>query len=455
MKNRNCYRFNKKISRDSKAVLIALFLIISLASASFAARYMERLDRGVVAVRVNASSVYVGWRMFGTDPAGISFNVYRSGVKVNATPITTSTNYTDSTTATGIYTVRPIIGGVEQADSDSATLWAQNYLTIPLSPPPTETMPDGTTCTYSASDCSVGDVDGDGKYEIIMKWDPSNAKDNSQSGYTGDVFLDAYKLNGTRLWRIDLGRNIRAGAHYTQFMVFDLDSDGKAEVVCKTAPGTMDSSGSYLSMGPAATDNDSTDYRSTAGYVLTGPEYLTVFNGQTGREMATVNYNPPRGTVSAWGDTYGNRVDRFLACIAYLDGVHPSVVMCRGYYTRTVLVAYDWNGTALTQRWIFDSNTAGNTAYAGQGNHNLSVGDVDGDGRDEIIYGACAIDDNGKGLYTTGLGHGDASHLGKMNPDIAGLQVVACHAPSCIGCSRVYPHIRDCRGIAVFSAAGI
>jgi rhamnogalacturonan endolyase len=430
MNYRNCYRLNEKSSREIKAVLIALFLVISLASASFAARYMERLDRGVVAVRVNASSVYVGWRMFGTDPAGISFNVYRSGVKVNAAPITTSTNYTDSTTATGTYTVRSVIGGVEQADSETATVLAQPYLTIPLSPPLTETMPDGTTCTYSAGDCSVGDVDGDGEYEIIMKWDPSNQKDNSQSGYTGDVFLDAYKLSGTRLWRIDLGRNIRAGAHYTQFMVADLDSDGKAEVVCKTAPGTMDSSGSYLSKGPAATDDDSADYRSTAGYILTGPEYLTVFNGQTGREMATVNYNPPRGTVSAWGDNYGNRVDRFLACIAYLDGVHPSVVMCRGYYTRTTLAAWDWNGTSLTQRWFFDSDTAGSPYAAhvnGLGNHNLSVGDVNGDGKDEIIYGPIAIDSNGKAMYDTMLGHGDAIHLGKLVPDRPGLQVWAIH----------------------------
>jgi hypothetical protein len=210
-------------------------------------------------------------------------------------------------------------------------------------------------------------------------------------------------------------------------MVFDLDSDGKAELVCKTAPGTMDASGAYLSKGPAAADDDSADYRNTAGYILSGPEYLTVFNGLSGKEMATVNYNPPRGTVSSWGDNYGNRVDRFLACVAYLDGVHPSVVMCRGYYTRMVLAAWDWNGSALTQRWVFDSNNAGNAAYYGMGNHNLSVADVDSDGKDEIIYGASAFDHDGKGMYTTGLGHGDAMHLGKFDPDRAGLQVWEIH----------------------------
>ncbi len=404
-----------------------LFFIIVCASSVFAARYMEKLNRGVVAVRVNASSVYVGWRMFGTDPADISFNVYRGGVKVNVNPIINSTNFTDATTASSTYYVRSIIGGVEQAPSETATLWSTQYKTIPIIQPPMQTMPDGTTCTSTANDCSTGDLDGDGEYEIVLKWDPTNSKDNSQGGYTGDVFLDAYKLNGTRLWSIDLGRNIRAGAHYTQFQVYDLDSDGKAEVVCKTAPGTKDSSGAYLSMGPAASDNDATDYRNTSGYILSGPEYLTLFKGDTGREAYTMNYNPARGTVSSWGDNYGNRVDRFLACVAYLDGVRPSVVMCRGYYTRAVLVAYDWNGTALTQRWIFDSNTAGNVAYAGQGNHNLAVGDTDGDGKDEIVYGACAINDNGTGMYTTGLGHGDAGHLGKMDPDRAGLQYFQPH----------------------------
>jgi len=398
-----------------------------LASGLFAARYMEKLDRGVVAVRTGTNNVYVGWRMFASDPSNISFNVYRSGVKVNATPIVNSTNYNDATAANGTYTVRPVIGGTEQSDSETASVWPQFYMTIPMTPPDMQTMPDGVTCTYSANDCSTADLDGDGKYEIIVKWDPTNSKDNSQAGYTGEVFLDAYKLNGTRLWRINLGKNIRAGAHYTQFMVYDLNSDGKAELACKTAPGTKDSSGAFLSAGPAASDNDASDYRNTSGYILSGPEYLTVFNGETGREITTINYNPPRCTVSSWGDNYGNRVDRFLACVAYLDGTHPSLVMCRGYYTRAVLVAYDFNGTSLTQRWIFDSNSAGNAAYAGEGNHNLSVGDVDSDGKDEIIYGSCAINDNGTGMYATNLGHGDANHLGNMDPDRAGLEYFQPH----------------------------
>jgi len=255
----------------------------------------------------------------------------------------------------------------------------------------------------------------------VLKWEPNNAKDNSQSGYTDNVYLDAYKLNGTRLWRIDLGRNIRAGAHYTQFMVYDLDGDGKAEVACKTADGTRDGKGNVIG-------NPNADYRNSSGYILSGPEYLTVFDGQTGAAITTVDYDPPRGNVSSWGDNYGNRVDRFLACIAYLDGQRPSLVMCRGYYTRSVLVAWDFRNGRLTKRWVFDGNNY--SGYNGQGNHNLSVADVDGDGRDEIIYGACTIDDNGRGLYTSGLGHGDALHVGDLNPNRPGLEIWSCFESS-------------------------
>ncbi|MDD4970040.1 MAG: autotransporter-associated beta strand repeat-containing protein [Paludibacter sp.] len=388
---------------------------------------MEKLNRGLVAVRTSTTQVFLSWRVLGSDPDNIAFNLYRDGVKITSTPITTSSNYTDATSSGTTYMVKPVLNGVETGESNSAAIWSNNYFDINLNVPAAMTMPDGTTCTYSPCDCSVGDVDGDGEFEIVLKWDPSNAKDNSQSGYTGDVFLDVYKLNGTQLCRIDLGKNIRAGAHYTDFEVEDFDGDGKAEIACKTAPGTKDGLGNFLSKGPAATDDDAADYRTTAGYILTGPEYLTVFSGLTGAELATVNYNPPRGTVSAWGDSYGNRVDRFLACTAYLDGLHPSIVMCRGYYTRAVLAAWDFKNGALTQRWVYDSNTPNGANANGQGNHNLSVGDIDDDGKDEIVYGASAFDDDGKCLYSTGLGHGDAMHMTDLDPDRKGLEVWEVH----------------------------
>jgi rhamnogalacturonan endolyase len=380
---------------------------------------MERLNRGVVAVRTNAGN-YVGWRLLGFEAANTGFDVYRDGSKINDAPITSSTNYVDAEGgADAEYSVRAIANGIETS-SETASTWAEQYLEIPLQIPAGGMTPSGEAYTYSANDASIGDVDGDGEYEIILKWDPSNAKDNSQSGYTGNVYLDAYRLDGMRLWRIDLGRNIRAGAHYTQFMVYDFDGDGRAEVACKTSDGSRDGQGNLV-VPEGGTPNANADYRNASGYVLTGNEYLTVFDGLTGAELATVDYVPARGNVSSWGDDYGNRVDRFLWGVAYLDGERPSLVAARGYYTRTVIVAWDFREGALTRRWTFDRPN--NDAYSGQGDHSLSIADVDADGRQEIVYGAMTVDDNGMGLYSTGLGHGDALHVGDLDPSRPGLEV--------------------------------
>ncbi len=378
------------------------------------ARQMEKLGRGVISVHSSSGNL-VSWRLLGTEPITTGFNVYRSGTKLNASPITNSTNYLDSgAAANSSYTVRAVVNGVEQADSPAALQFGSGYLDVPLQVPAGGTTPDGVAYTYSANDASVGDLDGDGQYEFVVKWDPSNSKDNSQSGYTGNVYVDAYKLNGTRMWRIDLGRNIRAGAHYTQFQVYDYDGDGKAEVAMKTADGTVDGTGRLIG-------SSSADYRNSSGYVLSGPEYLTMFNGQSGAAMSTVNYDPPRGTVSDWGDSYGNRVDRFLAATAYLDGVRPSLIASRGYYTRTVIVAWDFRNGALVERWKFDSNTYG-SQYTGQGDHQLSIADVDADGKDEIIFGAMAVNDDGRPLWNTNMHHGDAMDVGDLDPGRPGLE---------------------------------
>lgn len=380
------------------------------------AKQMEKLDRGLVSVRSGSGNL-VSWRLLGTETSGVSFNLYRGATKVNSTPIAGATNWLDSGAAAGsAYTVRAVVNGAEQAASAPALHFAAGYLDVPIQAPPGGTTPTGEAYTYSANDAGVGDLDGDGRYEFVLKWDPSNSKDNSQSGYTGNVYLDAYTLTGARLWRVDLGRNIRAGAHYTQFQVYDYDGDGDAEVAAKTADGTRSGTGQVIG-------SSSADHRNSSGYVLAGPEYLTMFDGRTGAALSTVDYDPPRGTVSSWGDSYGNRVDRFLAATAYLDGQRPSLIMARGYYTRAVIAAWDFRDGTLRKRWTFDSNASGNGAAAGQGNHNLSVADVDGDGRQEIVYGAAAIDDNGRLLWSTGTGHGDALHVGDLDPARAGLEV--------------------------------
>ncbi|MEV0143614.1 MULTISPECIES: rhamnogalacturonan lyase [unclassified Nonomuraea] len=378
-----------------------------------AAKQMEDLDRGLVSVRSGSGNL-VSWRLLGTDPEGVTFNLYRGSTRIAS--LATATDHLDGgAAADASYTVRAVVGGVEQAASPSSLRFTGgSYLDVPIQPPSGGTTPDGVAYTYSANDAGVGDMDGDGQYEIVLKWDPSNAKDNSQSGYTGNVYVDAYRLNGTRLWRVDLGRNIRAGAHYTQFQVYDYDGDGRAEVAMKTADGTRDGAGAVIGSASA-------DHRNSSGYVLSGPEHLTMFDGLTGAARSTVSYDPPRGTVSSWGDSYGNRVDRFLAGTAYLDGERPSLIMARGYYTRSVIAAWDFRNGTLTKRWTFDSNSAG-SRWTGQGSHSLSVGDIDQDGRDEIVYGAMAVDDNGTGMWTTGTGHGDAQHLGDFDPARPGLE---------------------------------
>ena len=366
---------------------------------------MENLGRGVVAVRENPDKVNVSWRYLSRDPESQTFDVYRNGKKINKAPIVGSTFFTDCYKATSAttYEVRPSYGSL----SGSFTLPADaplGCLEIPLDTPELGVDIWGKEYFYNANDASLGDIDGDGEYEIILKWDPTNSHDNAHDGFTGPTYLDCYRLDGTKLWRINLGDNIRSGAHYTQFMVYDLDGDGCAEVVCKTADGTIDGTNRLIGDHKA-------DWRNMKGRVIAGPEYLTVFNGKTGEAMSTIDYEPARGQLKDWGDGYANRSERYLAAIAYLDGRHPSVVMCRGYYAKSALAAYDWDGKELKLRWIFDSATPGNEAYGGQGNHNLRVADVDGDGCDEIIYGQMAVDHDGTGLYSTGMYHGDAIHL--------------------------------------------
>lgn len=439
---------------------------------------MEKLGRGLVVLPASSGSgCFLSWRMLGTDDDYTSFDILRNGAAIKK-DLAYVTNYKDgSGVASSKYQIVTKHRGVPTDTTAVATSWGSVCKQIALDLPAGGTNSSGSY-TYSPNDCSVGDVDGDGEYEIIVKWDPSNSKDNSQSGYTGNVYLDCYKLDGTKLWRIDLGVNIRAGAHYTQFLVYDFDGDGRAELICKTATGSKDAAGNYVNQ--AATDDDiksasnTKDWRNSSGKVTGGQEYLTVFNGLTGEAIHTIFYNPNRATTYGgapswtfnWDDRsgktdkdYGNRGERYLAAVAYLGGPdqNPSAVMTRGYYTYAFLWAVDFDGKELKQRWFHSAKSkttytvtdadgksttytapkatrgsGSNTAY-GNGNHNLSVADVDGDGCDEIIWGASGIDQDGKLLYATGYGHGDAMHLSKLLPDREGLQVFTVHEESPYG----------------------
>lgn len=442
---------------------------------------LEKLNRGVVAVRNAQGQVFVTWRLLRSDAPDQAFEVYRNGTKISGSQLTEGgTCFVDEAPLpadAGDVEYRVTGGGftgmfVLKADAPVG------YLPIPIEKPADGETPDGRTFSYSPNDASVGDVDGDGQYEIILKWDPSNAHDNSHDGFTGSTLFDCYRLDGTRLWRIDLGRNIRSGAHYVPFLVYDFDGDGKAEFMVKTADGTVDGLGKVIGNAeaefregvaealankdknkelwkkeqqerdsmmrqwqqmrreggknlPPRRERNRMKRRNygpvNAGRILSGPEYLTVFSGTTGEALATVDYVPERGELSAWGDNRGNRSERYLAAVAYLDGKRASAVFCRGYYTRTVLAAWDWDGKTLSRHWVFDTNEERWKDYAGQGNHNLRVADVDGDGCDEIIYGSMAVDHQGNGLYNTGMGHGDALHLTAFSPDSDRLQVWQCH----------------------------
>jgi rhamnogalacturonan endolyase len=418
----------------SKLLTSVLILLIGCTELVFSQRQMENLDRGVVALRTGVDSVFVSWRLLGTEPSDVGFNVYRSTgnqtpVKLNKEVLKEGTNFIDK----GLdfkdeyrYSVKTVTKGKESVASKAFVLERQAiqqpYLSLPLKTP----------VGYTPNDISVGDLDGDGEYEIILH-QAGRGADNSFPGLTSEPIFQAYKLDGTLLWEINLGKNIREGAHYTQFMVYDLDGDGIAEFACKTADGTIDGLGKVI--GDSTKDWRNLERRNiTYGKILNGPEYFTIFSGKTGEALASTAYIPERGDIGKWGgrggngknDSTGNRVDRFTACIAYLDGKRPSVVMGRGYYGRTVLAAWDWRDGKLTSRWVFDSND-GRNPYSGMGNHNLSVADVDGDGKDEIIFGAMCIDDDGTGLYTTGLRHGDALHVTDLDPDRPGLEVFGVH----------------------------
>ena len=399
----------------------------------------EKLSRGLIGIPTE-EGMYFSWRMTLEDAAGLQFDLYRSSnggaeVKLNKEPIDRTSDFLDRTvdyTVDNRWTLKATTGEV--------ATWTRlkgeernPYLSIPICKPEDGEIA-GEPFTYTANDCSVGDLDGDGEYEIILKWSPSNSKRPPQRGFTGNTYLDAYKMDGTRLWRIDLGPNVRSGAATTNFLVFDFDGDGCAEICCKTGDGTVDGLGHRI--GDAQADWRTWDKKSpTYGKIVNGPEYLTVFEGRTGKELDSKEYIPTRYPLDGWGgvggncgnDNTGGRSDRFTAGVAFLDGKTPSPVMVRGWYGRTGVAAWTFTNGALKHTWTFDSAAPGWETYSGMGNHSVTVADFDGDGCDEICVGAMTVDHDGKGLFTTGLRHGDALHAGRFIPSRQGMQVFGVH----------------------------
>lgn len=483
-----------KLKQTISTLLLCLCALVVSAQPNYDSnRQQEEINRGLVAFNTEDGTTFISWRYF-SEEAGMKYQLFRNGEKMVETPKTHHVlpiKSKDSDT----YQVKVVdASGNVVETSEEIKPYTTSYIKVPLTKPDGSSAVSNNSNSYTPNDVSVGDVDGDGEYEFIVKWDPSDSQDNGYNGKTSNAIIDCYKIDGTRLWSINLGINIRAGAHYTQFLIYDFDGDGKAEMICKTAPQTKDGLGHYVSEvgeDDAIKNCDNTkSYQNSNGRILTGPEFLTVFNGETGAAIHTIWYNPDRNFGvnaknanpsynSGWGDSTGNRGERFNACVAYLDGQKPTAIFNRGYYTRTYLWAVDFDGTKLVHRWLhasvsdtkvehydadwkqttetYNKNTSGKgshyTAY-GNGNHNLSVGDYDGDGKDEITLGASAIDHDGKLLYTTGYGHGDAIHVGDLIPSRKGLEVFHVHEEKISGNNYGWDVHDAATGEIIWSAAG-
>lgn len=415
-------------------VLLVFFLMSTVTI--LAQRKMENLDHATMAVKT-ANGVYVSWRVLGSEWKDVSYNLYREGVKLNDEPIAGASNYEDAAgTLTSLYFVRAIVDGVEQAETCTAKVWDKSYIDIPV---------NDIEGNYTINDASLGDLDGDGEYEIIIK------RKSSDIGYlarTNYHLLQAYHLDPEKnlndqgevvpMWTIDMGPNLFNDVE-VNFLVWDVDQDGKAELITRTSDATIDGLGKDF----GDTDNDGkTDYRYSClgfdpdiysdptrveGYRTAGPDYLSVFDGMTGGEIARDQYikRDPMEQYGSSGAGAAHRSTKCMFTIAYLDGKKPSIVISRGIYERIKMEAWDFDGTSLSKRWTFDTQNAP-PEYHGSGNHNLSLADVDFDGKDEIVYGAMVIDDDGTGLHSNGLMHGDAIHVGDFDPDRFGLEIWRC-----------------------------
>lgn len=429
-----------------KKQLLTTALVMLVGLSAHAQRFTDQLDRGLVAVKTT-NGVYCSWRIQADEYYDVTYNLYRDGTKVNASPLSVS-NYTDASgSASSKYTVKAVIGGVEQTASNAVSVFTNNYKEITLQ------HDKSLKSTYIPNDACCADVDGDGELEILMKFD--NSEESTQlypkNGPTIDgvetqeySLLECFKQDGTLLWWVNCGPNMGDFQNNEQNIVgYDWDMDGKAEVVMRLAEGSSVhmADGTTYTIGADGQNGTSwTNYRepkssgSVEWFTHYGNEFLFYCEGATGKPYQCIEFPLKRlesgetDLSKAWGDGYGHRSSKYFFGAPYLDGKHPSIFLGRGIYTRHKFIAYDVDPSShvLTVRWKWTNNQAGSPWY-GQGYHNYTIADVDWDGRDEIVWGSMVIDDNGKGLSTTGLGHGDASHVGDLNPYIHGQEVFACN----------------------------
>lgn len=414
------------------------------------------------------SSALISWRLLKTDPSNVAFDIYRSvdggaEEKLNENPISNATSWSDADIdITKINTYRVTLANQTETLCDytfAPEMATKFYREIVLN----LNVPDASV-TYSPDDIQVGDIDGDGEMEIIVKREPYDGA-NQGVWFNGTTLLEAYKMDGTFLWQIDMGINIRSGSHYTSYILYDFDGDGLCEIAFRSSEGTKFADGKVITdaygkvndyrirqsdakgwYSGAAIQRDPNDASTatTCGLIMEGPEYISICRGYDGREITRID-NIPRGGEGSktsrakywgeyWGDDFGNRMDRFFIGVAYLDGIpdettgvrisNPSLIISRGIYKNWQVWALDLRGSELVPRWKFDT-AEHSSKWLGMCSHSFRVADLDGDGRDEILYGSAAIDDNGSELWCTGNGHGDCLYVGKFIKDRSGLQIVA------------------------------
>lgn len=425
-----------------KKILITLALAL-LVGTSMAQRFTDKLDRGLIAQK-STTGVYLSWRILGEEYYDVTYNVYRDGVKVNEAPLSVSNFKDTSGTTSSTYTVSAVVNGVEQAQSKSASVWSSSYKEIKLAH-------QGIKSTLVPNDACCADVDGDGEVEILMKFD--NQSEMAQSYPKNGPVIDGvatkeysifeiFKMNGDRLWWVNCGPNMGDFQNNEQNIVgYDWNMDGKAEVIMRLEEGSEIhmADGTTYTIGSNGKNGSSwTNYRAATGggtnwFMCVGKEFLVYCDGETGKVLDIIDYPLARLEAgetdlnAAWGDGYGHRASKFFFGAPYLDGRKPSIFLARGIYTQIKMCAFDVDlaTNKLVKRWDWRQTNGGYWMW--QGYHNFGIADVDEDGRDEIVYGSMVIDDNGKGLSTTGLGHGDAQHCGDFNPYMKGLEIYACN----------------------------